>query len=199
MHDAIANLPMSHPPNENPNRLVSVFGQGATAKANPKLVQSVFNELEGYIFAYLKYRVAESDLDDINQTVITKVWQHRSQFTGNTDSHLRNWIMKITRNTLIDYYRKTAYEGQNVVPLHEEMNLQVSRQHPLFDLIPHDNLTDEQIELLDLRFWYGFNATDIAYVLSTRGEAVQPAAVRKRLSEIYKILRAHISIEDLKG
>lgn len=65
------------------------------------LIKSVHKELKSFIFNKVNN---ESDADDILQDVYVKLYMnlHKTKDLNN----IKSWIYKITRNTIIDYYRK---------------------------------------------------------------------------------------------
>jgi RNA polymerase sigma-70 factor, ECF subfamily len=66
----------------------------------------IWEEYKSALLGYIKKRVTdEDDAKDILQEVLLKSYQYCSK--GKTIVYLRSWLYKITRNTIIDYFKKT--------------------------------------------------------------------------------------------
>jgi RNA polymerase sigma factor (sigma-70 family) len=47
------------------------------------------------------------DAEDAVQDALSKAWQRRLEFRGNTDAEFRSWLMTTARNALISGFRKS--------------------------------------------------------------------------------------------
>jgi len=66
-------------------------------------VEKIWNDYKINLLNFIKKRVDYDDAEDILQDVFTKVILQIESLKDH--SKLKNWIFKITRNTIIDYYR----------------------------------------------------------------------------------------------
>ncbi len=89
--------------------------------------QQLWQQYKDPLQQFMRSRVKNSaDVDDLLQEIFIKTYQHLN--TVKEPEKLRSWLFQITRNTLIDYYRKSRVE--------------TSRQNMVKDTM----LTDEQPE-----------------------------------------------------
>jgi len=95
---AVANLPPS--PTERGCFLLGGFMTASTVM--PDLWQDYHQRL----LSYVAKRISNtSDAEDIVQTVFLKIQQHPPQLK--TIPQLEAWLLQVTKNTLVDYWRKT--------------------------------------------------------------------------------------------
>jgi RNA polymerase sigma-70 factor (ECF subfamily) len=70
-------------------------------------IKSIHNQFHKILFNYISVRVNNSDdAADILQEVFIKIAAKLNSLTDN--EKLKSWIFAITRNAIIDYYRKNA-------------------------------------------------------------------------------------------
>jgi RNA polymerase sigma-70 factor (ECF subfamily) len=71
----------------------------------------IWEEFRGSLRRFISSRVRnDDDAEDILQDVFLKI--HKSVQTLEDEGKLRSWIYQITRNAIIDYYRKTGSPEQ---------------------------------------------------------------------------------------
>jgi RNA polymerase sigma-70 factor (ECF subfamily) len=72
-----------------------------------KVIGCIWDEFSGPLKGYIKKRVAnEEDAEDILQEVFIKINNNLKNLEDEKKIHA--WIYTITRNTIIDYYRKNS-------------------------------------------------------------------------------------------
>jgi len=82
----------------------------------------IWNEFKGELLGFIKSRINDSSIaDDLLQEVFIKI--HLKKDNLNDDSKLISWIYQITRNKIIDYYRKKRIE----IP-QEQFNIQLPEE-----------------------------------------------------------------------
>jgi RNA polymerase sigma-70 factor, ECF subfamily len=65
----------------------------------------IWEEYKSLLLGYIKKKVKNNDdAKDILQDVLLKSYQFCSK--GKTVLHLKSWLFKITKNTIVDYYKK---------------------------------------------------------------------------------------------
>ena len=70
-----------------------------------KTIDELWNELHGQLLAYIKSKVhRQEDAEDILQDVFVKVYRHIE--TLEKADAVKSWIYQITRNTIVDFYKK---------------------------------------------------------------------------------------------
>ena len=94
----------------------------------------VYLDYKDKVTAYVRGKLAnEHDVEDIVSTVFLKVYQRIDSFDPSKAS-LSTWIYTITRNTVIDYFKKRK--------IHIEFSDEIG-----IDMLPDDSLVND--ELLD--------------------------------------------------
>jgi len=68
-------------------------------------VKHIWNEFSSELYKYINSKVKNKyDTEDILQDVFLKI--HKNIDKINDHSKLKSWLYKITKNTIIDYYKK---------------------------------------------------------------------------------------------
>jgi len=87
---------------------------------------TIWNEFKGELLGFIKSRINDSSIaEDLLQEVFIKI--HLKKETLKDNSKLTSWVYQITRNKIIDYYRKKNVEipqEQFNIQLPEELNRQ---------------------------------------------------------------------------
>jgi RNA polymerase sigma-70 factor (ECF subfamily) len=74
--------------------------------------ENLWNSFCCRLRAYILHRISDpSDAEDILQDVFLKI--HSKIHTLNNESKIQSWIYQITRNTIIDHYRKLKFKTEN--------------------------------------------------------------------------------------
>ena len=138
-------------------------------------LDGLFNEYYQRIFNYLYYRTLDAALaDDLVGTVMLNVVRKYSTFDpqrGNLDA----WIFRIARNTLFSHYRKSKTEvdidavPQSVLAYEDEDALD-DKGAMVRDLLKV--LTDEERELVYLKYWEELSNKEIAQRLDLNASTV---------------------------
>jgi len=69
------------------------------------IAQNIWNDFRAELFGFIKARINNSETaEDILQDVFIKI--HLNAKSLNENDKLTSWAYQITRNTIIDYYRK---------------------------------------------------------------------------------------------
>ena len=92
----------------------------------------VYLDYKDKVTAYVRGKLAnEHDVEDIVSTVFLKVYQKIDSFDESKAS-LSTWIYTITRNTVIDYFKKKK--------IHIEFSDEIG-----IDMLPDDSLVDDEL------------------------------------------------------
>jgi RNA polymerase sigma-70 factor (ECF subfamily) len=81
-------------------RLVALYFTGDESALNI-LVARHLPAVYGFIYNYVK---TAADAEDISQEVFVKVWKNLRKF--NAQKNFRVWVIRIAKNTIIDFFRK---------------------------------------------------------------------------------------------
>ena len=137
------------------------------------------------IYRYVYFRVADDMLaEDITSQVFLKVWEKLGTYQAG-QSPFMAWIYRIAHNAVIDHYRtkKASVSLDDVRPVElshsdeidEKLDLQVQSQELREAL---QELTEEQQQVLILKFVGGLSTTEIAKQLGKQQGAVRTLQMR---------------------
>lgn len=121
-------------------------------------VKNIWNEFSIELFKYINSKVKNKyDAEDILQDVFIKIYKNIDKL--NEQTNLRSWIFKITKNTIIDYYRKKKDISVDINILENDleknnnsdnMNEEISRCLEIM-ILELPNKYQEIIELHDIK------------------------------------------------
>ncbi|WP_432667448.1 RNA polymerase sigma factor SigZ [Wukongibacter baidiensis] len=121
-------------------------------------VKHIWNEFSTELYKYINSKVkSEYDAEDILQDVFVKIYKNVDKV--DELSELKSWIYKITKNTIIDYYRKKKDVSVGIEKIEEgldedndsdNMNEEISKclEKMIFEL---PKKYQEVIELHDMK------------------------------------------------
>lgn len=147
------------------------------------------------IFAFVFSRTSNRDVAlDLTQDVFTSVWVYLSK--GKRVQNLRAFLFQITRNKIIDHYRKkkagsldhlveAGFEMSDFGRAIEHMRSQIDSDFTLRSL---SALSPDHYQVIHMRFVKGMSMDDIAFVLG-----VQKNAVSVRLHRALAYAREHVT------
>lgn len=142
---------------------------------------------DGYlerIYRYVYFRVAdEQTAEDLTSQVFTKAWENLGRYKP-TGAPFIAWLYTIARNAVIDHYRTQ----KEVVALDEVASLSTDGPAPAevvelqFETeslrVALGRLTEEQQQVLVLKFIAGMSTDEIAGQLGKRAGAVRALQMR---------------------
>lgn len=142
-----------------------------------KLVEDFYPNIYRYFF----YRVrTREDAEDLTSEVFVRVVESIKNQTGNFTA----WIFRIARNLLVDYYRKKGRVKE--VPLDDNIARDLKdpssikgidlTQDELKKLLSH--LTDEQREVITLKFIEGYSNGEISQIMKKSVGAIKALQFR---------------------
>ena len=137
------------------------------------------------IYRYVYFRVVDDDLaEDITSQVFLKVWEKLNTYQVGRSPFMA-WIYRIAHNAVIDYYRtkKVTVSIEDAKPvalsqtddMDEKVDLQIQSQELRAAL--HE-LTEDQQQVLILKFVGGLSTTEIAQQLGKKQGAVRALQMR---------------------
>jgi RNA polymerase sigma-70 factor (ECF subfamily) len=145
------------------------------------------------IYRYIFFRVNQSaeEAEDISEIVFFKAWQSLARFKEES-GNFRAWIYRIAHNAVIDHYRKQNKLEQ----LTEDIE---SNDEDALERIDKENkvatvtealkfLTDEQKQMVTLKFMNDLSNKEIAKLLGKNEEAIR-AIQSRALKTLRKVLK----------
>ena len=178
--------------NENEDRLLSQAIQGSR-DAFGDLYEFYLDEVYRYVF----YRVnKQAEAEDLTEQVFLKVWQNLPGFQRKVP--FKSWLFRITRNTVIDYYRTSKNQSE----LHEEMGERDFREQPEDSLSTRETaerllralskLSQLQQDVIILRFVNGYTQSETAEILDR-----DIGTIRVLQHRALRTMRAFLIAEDI--
>lgn len=133
------------------------------------------------VFRYFYYRTrTKEDAEDLSSEVFVRVVSSIKSQKGNFTA----WLFRIAKNLLIDYYRKEGKVKQT--PLDEintetlsdlnKNNKQILAEDDIKKLLGF--LTDEQKEVITLKFMEGYSNEEIAQIMKKSTGAIKALQFR---------------------
>ncbi len=148
----------------------------------------LYDRYEGKIYAYIYRRTGEPELaKDLTAQVFIKMLEAIRKEKAWTSS-FSGWLYRIAHNVVIDYYRRRNRHNQ--VSIEETPTLTATQHNPVRTAEQNMDaeqlraailrLTDEQAQVVSLRFLEGYSIAEVAVVMDkTEGsiKALQYRAV----------------------
>jgi RNA polymerase sigma-70 factor (ECF subfamily) len=159
---------------------------------DPDAFATLYDTYVEQIYRFIFFRVGdEPTAEDLTSQVFIKAWDNLSSY------QLRGlpfsaWLFRIARNSVIDYYRTF----KETMPLEFEVTTQpegdvdewVERRLQAEEVrLALQKLTEDQRQVLTLRFIEGFSTEEVAQVLGKRAGAIRALQMRglQALTEIF--------------
>lgn len=155
------------------------------AKAgDPDAFAQLYDAYVDRIYRYIYFRVSDDALtEDLTSQVFLKAWEYLDRYQAGTSPYLA-WLYTIARNLVIDHYRTKRetvnlddivhITGNEPSPDDEVQNrfeIQEMRDALQF-------LTDEQQQVLILRFISGLSTENVAEIMEKREGAIRALQMR---------------------
>lgn len=171
-------------------------------KGDARAWEGIVDNLQGKILNMAYHYTGRFDIaEELTQDIFVKVYQNLSSYKPTTGP-LRNWVMRVGRNLLIDHYRSTRHDRQ-VAGSEELEKLDFARDdrdpNPFESLHAKERagflmrglsvLTPELREAVTLRDLQGFTYQEIADLLKIPEGTVKSRINRGRI-ELAKSLRS---------
>lgn len=152
----------------------------------------IFHRYAKKIYRFIFFRIKEKDLaDDLTNEVFLRMWEQiRAE---KKIDNLQAYLYKITRNLIIDHYRRQRAEvdiekAKHLIDDEQDLLADVSLDSEVKDLLSKiEFLRDDYREILLLRYVEDFSIAEIAEILDKSAGAVKVMTHRaiKKLKEIY--------------
>lgn len=137
------------------------------------------------IYRYVFFRVNQEKpiAEDLTESIFVKALQHIEKFTSDKGT-FQAWLYRIAHNTLLDHYKtykvtvrveENTAAVQMIETLEEEID---TRQKMDTVLKAMKQLTDEQQEVISLRFIEGLSPKEISFIVNKHEDAVRAIQYR---------------------
>lgn len=127
--------------------------------------EEIYLKYRDKVRGYISSRISRTeDVEDLVSDVFEKVFRSLDSFDEGKAS-ISTWIYTITRNTVIDYFRKnTAYsELPEELPSRDLVETSLLREETLGELAAALNtLPQDQKDIIVLRYFMNYPMTEIA-------------------------------------
>lgn len=152
---------------------------------------TLIKEFYPVVFRYFYYRTkTKEDAEDLASEVFVKLLGSIAKQKGTFIA----WLFRIAKNTLIDYYRKTGSRNEMSLDRIDNASLLRPGKDKRDVLQPEEIkkifnfLTDEQKEVVTLKFLEGYSNEEIAQIMNKSVGAIKALQFRAlcRLRDILK-------------
>jgi RNA polymerase sigma factor (sigma-70 family) len=163
-----------------------------------ELYAEIYRRYAPALFAYVYQRIsAREDAEDIVLDVFLSLLQDR-KFPTFEESKQEAWLWTITRNKVVDYFRRTTRRPQISIEWLAEPLYASDGYNPEQSSLAHEEyaqlvravhmLPENQQEVLRLRFGHGLNSDEIGFVIKKKGSAVRMLLSRtlRHLRNLYQ-------------
>ena len=138
------------------------------------------------VYRFVYFRVSDDlTAEDLTSQVFLKVWDNLSRYENRRGGSFGAWLFRIARNTVIDYYRTQKKimsqeppdaarpdPAANVAHIVEH-RLEMERMRQMLH-----QLTDDQREVLTLKFINGLSTGEISRILKKKQGAIRALQMR---------------------
>ena len=161
-------------------------------KMNTPEWENIYDLYSGKVMGYIAARVQRrADAEDLCADVFEKAFRKREAFDESKAS-ISTWIFTITRNTVIDYFRKTrpTEDLDENLASEEEIDEGLLTQETLSELAAAlVKLPEELQDIIVLAYYDGKPLTEIAGLMRLSYGAVK-LRHQKALAQLKKLMRA---------
>ena len=167
----------------------SLYDKESFAKLYDIFFDAVYN------FVFYRLRNIES-ANDVVSEIFLKVYAHLKDFDKNKSS-FKTWLFTITNNAVIDYLRYISRDKTVDFPEYFENLFSDDTNQPERNLILDeekaqllaalDNLSENERQLIQLKYWFEFSYFEIAEILNLTYSNVRIIHYRalKKLQKIF--------------
>ncbi len=139
-------------------------------------MERIYTEYHGKVAGYIRARIrSEADAEDLCADVFEKIFRKYDEY-DREKAALGTWIFTITRNTLIDFFRrnKPSEELDENLSDDTELDADLIRTETLSELAAALRRLPEQMrDIIVLRYYDGKPLTEIAKIMNLSYGAVK--------------------------
>ncbi len=138
--------------------------------------EQIYTEYSGKVMGYIRARIrSRADAEDIQSEVFEKILRKLDGFDPEKAS-LNTWIFTVTRNTVIDFYRRSKPSEELDENLSDDLELDegLLNSETLSELAAALRKLPEQLrDIIVLRYYDGKPLTEIAGIMNLSYGAVK--------------------------
>ena len=153
------------------------------------LFEKLYNTYEQRIY-YCTYRVLQQkeQAEDITQDIFEQLYEDKKIWRDFDESHLTQYILRITKNKAIDLYRRNTtqikylkdyQDTENTHSFDSNMDEQLMTEELVEELV--DELKEPYRQVFMYRVFYGLSFKETADILFSREDTVRKQYERARL------------------
>ncbi len=167
----------------------------AAARDDPAAFRPVYEKWLPRVYRYFFFRVGnEKDAEDLTSQVFLQVCETLPRYR--TSARFSTWLFTIAHSRMVDFYRRQhpEFDLESVaqIPAPDTASHQVDRHEDIERLIGLLKIcTNEEQELIRLRFAADLNYAEIGVILHKREDAV-----RKSISRLIQRLKAQTEVNN---
>lgn len=143
---------------------------------NPSEMERIYTDYHGKVMSYIRARIrSEADAEDLCSDVFEKIYRKYDEY-DREKAALGTWIFTITRNTLIDHFRRTRPTEELDENLSDDTEIDTGliRTETLSELAAAlRELPQQQRDIIILRYYDGKPLTEIAKMMNLSYGAVK--------------------------
>jgi RNA polymerase sigma-70 factor (ECF subfamily) len=157
---------------------------GQAKSGNPDAFGQLYDAYVERVYRYIYFRVTDDQTtEDLTSQVFLKAWEHLDRYKPGGSPFIA-WLYTIARNAVIDFYRTrkqtVPLEEVGALALEEEaLDDRMDRQFDILSLrTAMQQLTEEQQQVLILKFIAKLSTQEVANMLGKREGAVRALQMR---------------------
>ena len=140
------------------------------AKSDHDAFGQLYERYAQRIYQYIYYRTSsEADAEDLAAKTFMRAWQHMATY-DDRGVPFSAWLYRIAHNLVIDHYRRRGRDSQvpiddlPMLPSHSEDPEQAAERALTAEALrlAINRLTEEQAQVVTLRFLEGLSITEVA-------------------------------------
>ncbi len=161
-------------------------------KNNSFIIQAIYDKFVPKVINYIKQNSGDTEqAQDVVQDSFVKIWRKIDSY-DETKGSFFTWMLNITRNTCIDFIRKTKKEGASSIQ-DIENNVHISNDGISTDTIGMtaivNNLNEDQRILVEYIYFKGYTQQEVSDELGIPLGTVK-TRIRAAVSELKKYFLA---------
>jgi RNA polymerase sigma-70 factor (ECF subfamily) len=162
-------------------------------RRDPEGFSRLYDRYAGALLGVLRRTVQrEDEAEDLLQEVFVKVWRNIESFDADKGS-LFTWLLNITRNTAIDYFRSKKYKQSQKSESITDRDYVLEKESPARTEVESIGLRNlvakmepKYREVIDLIYFWGYTQDEVSKLLE-----LPLGTVKTRARTGLQLLRAH--------
>ena len=173
------------------------LGSPHARKLDRETFAQLYDSYVDKVYRYIYYKVGSTtQAEDLTAQVFMKAWQARGRYRW-TERPFSAWLFRIAHNLVVDHFR-TSHESVPIddLPLFEYAGNveELAEQHLDSEMLRDalKQLTDDQQQVILLKFIEGYNTGEVAEIME-RGVTAVRALQHRALLSLHRILTSRHS------